>query len=614
MSYQSKTKIFLLLSLFLLRLGSIAQTQAGAKRDSLLKEFATSTRDTHQVSLLSTLCWEYRSYKPDSSYLFAQQALELARTLNYPQGELLSLKNLAVAFSALGEMGKALNTLNQAYELSIKIKEIRLQATILNNMADIYMRRGEWKKALDKMQECYAVYQTLPKNTNLRSKITYLSNIGECFYNLHELDSATVYLNQALAVVQTGIFTDIGLVFYNLGDVALAKNKRKEAYDFYKKSIEFSIREDNFADLYEVYYRMSNLFEKTNQPDSVLLYARLALISAQKGPYYIGVLNSSQLLTALYEGRNDTEALRYYKIAVVAKDSLFSQDKVKRLLSISFEEKEKIKEIEAAKVAYRNKSNLFILAGMLGILGMVAVLLYRVNRQQQKNNTLLQSQKEILDERTEQLRTSLAEKEGLLKEIHHRVKNNLEVISSLLTLQTTTITDTKAKAALAEGQSRVQSIALIHHKLYRNDALASVELHEFIDDLFKQVSDLFHRGDDKVEFTFIGNKTRIDTNTAIPIGLILNELFTNAFKYAVQPNKDTQICIHLQEAEGGIKEKKTYTISYRDNGPGLPDTITLERSTSLGMKVIKLLTKQIGGSLHVYNDGGAVVEITFSHH
>lgn len=614
MGYQCKTKTFLFFSLFLLSLEGIAQTQAATKRDSLLKKLATLPVDTNRVLLLSDLCWEYRSYKPDSSYYFAQQSLEIARTLNYPKGELLALKNLAIAFSALGEMGKALKTLNQAYELSIKINEIRLQATILNNMADVYMRRGEWKIALEKMQKCYAVYQTLPKDNNPRSKIIYFVNIAECFYNLKELDSANAYLNQALALIQPGYHIDLGVLFYGLGDVALAKNKPKEAYGYYQKSRAFSLQEDNFADLYEVYYRMSNLFQKTNQSDSVLHYAQLALTSAQKGPYYIGVLNSSQLLTALYEGKNDTEALRYYKIAVVAKDSLFSQDKVRRLLSISFEEKEKIKEIEAEKVAYRNKTNLFILAVMLAVLGLTAVILYRNNRQQQKANTLLEKQKEILDDRTEQLRTSLEEKEGLLKEIHHRVKNNLEVISSLLTLQTTTITDKKAKAALAEGQSRVQSIALIHHKLYRDEALASVELRDFIDDLFKQVRGLFHKGDGKVEFTLIGNETRIDTNTAIPIGLILNELFTNAFKYAVQPNKDTKISVHLQEAEGWTNEKKMYKIIYRDNGPGLPENITLEKASSLGMKVIKLLTKQIKGHLHLYNDKGAVFEISFSHH
>lgn len=611
MSYQSKTKIFLLLSLFLLRLEGTTQTQGAAKRDSLLKKLATLPMDTNRVVLLSSLCWEYRSYKPDSSYLLAQQGMELARSLNYPNGELLSLKSLAIAFSSLGDMGKALKTLNQAYELSIKLKKIRSQASLLNNMADVYMRRGEWKIALEKMKKCYAVYQTLPKENYSRSKIIYFANIAECYYNLKELDSANTYFNRALALVQPG-HIELGMLFYGLGDVALAKNKRKEAYAFYQKSRNFSFREDNFADLYEVYYRMSNLFHKTDQRDSVLHYARLALTSAQKGPYYIGILNSSQRLTALYEGKNDTEALRYYKIAVAAKDSLFSQDKVRQLLSISFEEKEKLKEIDAAKVAYQNKTNLFILAGMLAALGLVAAVLYRNNRQQQKNNVLLKNQKEILDERTEQLRASLEEKEGLLKEIHHRVKNNLEVISSLLTLQTNSITDTKAKAALAEGQSRVQSIALIHHKLYQNDNLASVELRGFINDLFKQVRDLFHHGNEKVEFTFVGNETRIDTNTAIPIGLILNELFTNAFKYAVRPNKDANISIHLQETEGGANEKKTYTISYHDNGPGLPDIVTLEKSASLGMKVIKLLTKQIGGSLHIYNDQGAVFEISFS--
>lgn len=267
------------------------------------------------------------------------------------------------------------------------------------------------------------------------------------------------------------------------------------------------------------------------------------------------------------------------------------------------------------------------------VLGFVAYRLYCFNRNRrlEKREAKKAYERELVKtvaERTEQLRTSLNEKEVLLKEVHHRVKNNLEIISSLLTLQTNNVFDNQAKAALAESQSRVQSIALIHHKLYRNDNLASVELRGFTDDLFKQVKELFLTKGNKVSFNIEGDEILIDTQTAIPLGLILNELFTNAFKYAVKPDKDNKLTLHLEKIhqdtdgtyrdnrEGAFRnsrvgEKEHYKITFRDNGLGLPEDFKIEKSTSLGMKVIKLLTKQIGGSLSFYTEGGLFLKSVF---
>jgi two-component sensor histidine kinase/ligand-binding sensor domain-containing protein len=214
-----------------------------------------------------------------------------------------------------------------------------------------------------------------------------------------------------------------------------------------------------------------------------------------------------------------------------------------------------------------------------------------------------------VDKRTEQLSVSLTEKEFLLKEIHHRVKNNLEVISSLLMLQTKNITDEKAKAGLIEGQSRVQSIALIHHKLYRTDEMGSVELCGFSKDLFRQVKDVFNKPGTHIEFHINETEIWLNTDAAVPFGLILNELFTNAFKYAVEPNRENIISLSLEETKAG--DKTNYTLVFRDNGRGMPANFNVENSTSLGMKVIRLLTRQLDGNSKFYNDNGTIFEIHF---
>ncbi|MEO8149980.1 MAG: two-component regulator propeller domain-containing protein [Bacteroidia bacterium] len=250
-----------------------------------------------------------------------------------------------------------------------------------------------------------------------------------------------------------------------------------------------------------------------------------------------------------------------------------------------------------------------ILFGFIGVSCIIGYYRYRTQAFRARQKEL----KIQVEQRTEQLRMEkeraellVTEKEMLMKEIHHRVKNNLEVISSLLELQTQRIPDEKAKAAIIESQSRVQSIALIHHKLYRNEDNTYVELKNFINDLFRQVEGVFKKQGTEVEFKMTADDLLVNTDTAVPLGLILNELLTNTFKYATFENKKNKIEIVLKN-----ESDKNFKLIYRDNGNGMPIDFNIQKSTSLGMKVIQLLTKQLGGKLNFYNDNGSVFEIPF---
>ena len=319
-------------------LGHTSNAQSFALRDSLLNELKTLPNDTNRVIALIELGFEYRHTKPDQTYLLGQQAYELSRTLNYPSGEARALNTMAAAYKFLGDYAKSLKMYNQAKELNMKIRDTDRVAVLLNNTADLYMQQGDWQKALSTMRECYAVYQTVSKPV-VSSKSVYLSNTAECYYNLNQLDSAIVYLNEALPLAQMQKESILATIYYLLGDVAVAQNNVAKAHTFYQQSIGVAMHENRYSDLYEGYYRMAKLFEKTDQSDSTFYYAKLALTFAQKGSNANGILKSSQNLSTLYEGKNDAQALLYYKIAIAAKDSLYSQDKVKRLVSLTFEEK-----------------------------------------------------------------------------------------------------------------------------------------------------------------------------------------------------------------------------------------------------------------------------------
>ena len=222
---------------------------------------------------------------------------------------------------------------------------------------------------------------------------------------------------------------------------------------------------------------------------------------------------------------------------------------------------------------------------------------------------LLRRENERLDrvvkEKTEDLILSLQQKEILLKEIHHRVKNNLQVISSLLRLQSHSVQDVAAKNALLEGQNRVLSIALIHQKLYQDEKLDMVEFATFADELFTQLRGVFGAGAE-VKFVNEMQETFLGIDTAVPLGLILNELITNSFKYAFK--NIAAPCIKLQLE----KNKETYRLTYSDNGTGLPADVHIEHSKSLGLRLVNRLSKQLNGNaVYIKNEWSNFV-VTFT--
>ena len=182
----------------------------------------------------------------------------------------------------------------------------------------------------------------------------------------------------------------------------------------------------------------------------------------------------------------------------------------------------------------------------------------------------------------------LQEREMLLKEIHHRVKNNLQVISSLLDLQSGSITDENTKALVKEGQSRVKSIALIHQLLYQTDNYTSINFEKYLEQLMAFLHNTFNRPENKIKYFINAVNVQLDIDTAIPLALITNELATNAYKYAFKSNMDGRIVIELNKIN-----EVFYELRFSDNGNGLPEKFNLEKNNSLGLKLVKILTKRM---------------------
>lgn len=271
--------------------------------------------------------------------------------------------------------------------------------------------------------------------------------------------------------------------------------------------------------------------------------------------------------------------MRQQLLTLVANEDLANTQRI-------IDEQKRINQLNFAEMkAQDERTNLVFISlifTLLGFVGLVYAYLKSI-----KNQRLIAEQKYIIEK-------ALVEKDSLLKEIHHRVKNNLQMVSSLLSLQTKNTRNKSAIAALEEGKSRVKAMALIHQKLYQNDDLSVIEMQGYIESLINSVQSVYKKGGHNIDITVDAKGTELDIDRAIPFGLILNELVSNSFKYAFPENDDNgKIYIHLR------KDDKEGYFEYTDNGIGLPEDTDERTHSSMGIRLMNRLVNQLQSKLNI---------------
>lgn len=215
---------------------------------------------------------------------------------------------------------------------------------------------------------------------------------------------------------------------------------------------------------------------------------------------------------------------------------------------------------------------------------------------------------EISDKKTAEskLKDSLKEKELLLKEVHHRVKNNLQVISSILNLQSNYVDDENTLSILRESQNRIKSMSFIHESLYQTNTLSNIDFSEYMINLVKNLVHSYQMYDQNIDFTYNVEDVELNLDQAIPCGLIVNELVSNALKYAFNGIEKPELILSLKELDA-----ETVKIEVADNGKGLPQGFQIEESNTLGLQLVQTLVEQIDGMLEIENTRGVKYLITF---
>jgi two-component sensor histidine kinase len=260
--------------------------------------------------------------------------------------------------------------------------------------------------------------------------------------------------------------------------------------------------------------------------------------------------------------------------------------------------------VQQSRLRQREFQRNVLLAGAVLLLLLLG-LGYNRYRLKQRSNQQLESQQAEINQKNKSLELALEEKEWMLKEIHHRVKNNLQIISSLLYSQSSYLKDKAALSAIQESQNRVHSMSLIHQKLYQGTQLASVPMQAYVVEIVNYLIASFNC-QEYVQPEFAVDNIALDVSLAVPVGLILNEAITNSLKYAFPTRQSGIVRVELTHVG------KTYSLIVSDNGQGLPVDFNPQRSGTMGLNLIRGLSKQLDGRLKISGLGGVQIALEFN--
>ncbi len=606
--------------------------------------------------------------KSGSDFLLAQPGMVIAQN-NFPKGEVASINTNATLYNQLGNYSKALGYYLKVLQILEKNHFPDLSGS-LNNIGLVYANLNDTTRA---RMYYYRALQFAERSPNKELKGIILMNLGELFSRTDRLDSALQFSQAGLEILlENNAVNTIPYALRNLGDVYAKLHYPVKALDFYRRSLIFARLYDSQPRQTETYQSLARFYLQENKLDSCVFYGQKALNQSQALASSKGILAAASVLSSVYEKIDVRQALHYYKLAVATKDSMFNQETTQRIISINEDEKVRLQEIAAAKREYGNTVQKYILLGGLGVFLLIAVVLWRNNRRQQKANELLRQQKKETDSQKEKAehafqelneaqdqliqREKMASLGELTAGIAHEIQNPLnfvnnfsEVSAELIDEMEIEFNEGRMDDGMAIANDVKQNLAKITFHGKRAESIVKGMLyHSRSSTGQKEPTDLNLLAEEYLRLSFHGLRAKertfnsnyhtdldptIGKVNVVPqdLGRVMLNLFNNAF-YAVSEKKNLLSDAHnfknreVYEPMVILSTKKyedRIEIKVRDNGLGIPAPIInkifqpffttkpAQQGTGLGLSLsYEIVTKGHNGQLIVDTREGEFAEFT----
>jgi two-component system, sensor histidine kinase PdtaS len=573
--------------------------------DSLKSIINGNAPDTSKVHALYWLSRNNTLSHTGESIELANRGLDLARKIKFPIGQLECLEALSFAYAITSSFEKGFDAAYQSIDLSGRYSPVR-EVFGINMMGLLYQKLGDDKESLKWAQKAY--YHPKRKQADNFTQWSAMFLLAQEHERLNNLDSASHF------AVETQAYSKLYFPFQEswaimiLARINSKLKKYDEAVNYCKQILQAAKGRGGFFEN-EVANELAQIYFNQGKTDSARQYASEALTGGTQFNNYLVIMNSSNLLSRIFEKTDPVKAYDLLKISVAAKDTVTNIEKSKQVKQLEIKEKQRVEDLNLAGIEAKNKLRFNGAVALFLSALVISFFLYRNNRNKQKANLALQDKNDKIEKTVSALNATQAslvarnaENELLLKEIHHRVKNNLEVVSSLLALQSNQLDDPNTKEAMLASQNRVHSIGIVHQKLYQGENLGAIEMKDYFINLSESILDSFgaHK---RVQVECAMNTLNVDIDTAVPLGLIVNELLTNTIKYAFPDGRSGKVQIKLEQAANGNLQ-----MLVSDNGVGKSGTIN---GTGFGGQLIYLLTQQLGGTIKEENNNGTHISFEF---
>ena len=539
--------------------------------------------------------------RDDEAHNYRLRARDRYESVNDTFGLAIIDNDLGLYYFDLGNYTAALDHYQKAYKGLESQGHRQGVSIVLNNLGMIIHQQKDYTTARDYYQRSYEVAEAINSKEQMAST---LNNIGSSFQDEGLLDSAMVYHQKSLDIKESvqdfgrmaSSYNNFGIIYFKKEQYALSIENHKIAARYANENNDPQTEADALIKL--------GIAEKTigqNSNANRNLSEGLDLAIKVNNPQL--QQEAYKALHELLERSNPNKAINYLAKAYELQDSLLNEEKVRELAikekSYEFEKEKIAKEQEIALLNTtnelqnlkldRSKRNMYFLGGIALLLGLLSYFIYSSRSKIKLLNEDLTQKKSLLEEALEQ-------KEVLLKEIHHRVKNNLQVISSLLKLQSRNVDDVITQRVLSAGQNRVMSMALIHQNLYQDGNLTGIHMPSYIKQMSQELLENYQTEDQHIELVTEVDDIKLDVDTVVPIGLIINELITNTLKYAFKDISSPIIRIILKENPSGL------FLEVDDNGVGF-DYNNIENE-KLGMRLVRSFAKRLKATLDIDTSNG----------